>query len=103
MLLLLLAACLCKPLEIIDPCKLTEEEIKEAELSLETIVVGRGKPYPLGELAYVGRNAKDDAVCKCKHGVRLDEETRRWFKTYEWCSDDRWKILAEIAIALQKV
>lgn len=102
MLLLLAAACVCQPLEIIDPCKWTEEEIRKAELSLETLVVGRGKPYPLGDLAYAGRDAKDDAVCKCKHQKRRDDEGRRWYKTFEWCSDDRWKVLAEIAIALQK-
>lgn len=103
LLLLLATACICETWEIVDPCKWTEEEIREAKLSLETIVVGRGKSYPLGDLAYAGRDYKDDAVCKCKHGVRRDDDGRRWLKTFEWCSDDRWKVLAEIAIELQKM
>jgi ATP-dependent phosphoenolpyruvate carboxykinase len=99
---LLALACACEVLEFVNPCKLTEDEIKEAKLSLETIVLGLEKPFPLGELAYSGRTPKDRLICKCKHTVKKDEKTGKNQKFFEECSDERWNLLAQRAVDLHK-
>lgn len=98
-LFLLALSCIAAPIALIEPCRMSINEVSEAEIGLDTMLIGvSDEPFPFSEVS----ESNMHAGCRCNEKIVYGESTKTYVKTFERCYDERWMLLSEIADRLKE-